>query len=80
MVRRRARGAAGLTGAGLTEARARGRSTPTPGLPAGGAADEITLAANRAAWVAHWLQPRRLRASAQGTRVELPFTACTPRT
>ena len=39
---------------------------------AGGAADEITLAANRAAWAAHWLQPRVLRASAQGhTRVEL---------
>ena len=39
---------------------------------AGGAADEITLAANRAAWAASWLQPRVLRASAQGhTRVEL---------
>ncbi len=39
---------------------------------AGGAADERTLRANREAWSSLWLQPRVLRASAQGhTRVEL---------
>ncbi len=39
---------------------------------AGGAADEITQRANREAWAATWLQPRVLRALAQGhTRVEL---------
>ncbi|MFT3663702.1 alpha-hydroxy acid oxidase [Piscinibacter sp.] len=39
---------------------------------AGGAADEITLRANREAWAAHWLHPRVLRTLAHGhTRVEL---------
>ena len=39
---------------------------------AGGAADEITLRANRDAWKALWLQPRVLRPLAHGhTRVEL---------
>ena len=39
---------------------------------AGGAADEITLRANREAWSAAWLQPRVLRPLAHGhTRVEL---------
>ena len=39
---------------------------------AGGAADEITLRANRDAWKALWLQPRVLRPLSHGhTRVEL---------
>jgi 4-hydroxymandelate oxidase len=39
---------------------------------AGGAADEITLRANREAWSAHWLMPRVLRALGRGhTRIEL---------
>lgn len=49
------------------EALARERLDPrTWAYFAGGAADEITLRANREAWASHWLQPRVLRAPAQG--------------